>query len=48
MLYSVVLVSPVKQSESAIGIHVSLFFGFSSLLGHHRVLSRVPCTIGSH
>ena len=22
-----------------------LFFGFPSLLGHHRVLSRVPCAI---
>ena len=34
MLYNVVLVSPVQQNESA--IHISLFFGFPSHLGHYR------------
>ena len=40
----------VWQSESAICIHISLFFGFPSHLGYHRASSRVsPCYIvGSH
>ena len=42
MLYNVVLVSTVQQSESAICIHISPFLGFPSHLGHHRALSRVP------
>ena len=45
MLYNVVLVANVEQSESAIHIHISplfFFFGFSSHLGHNRALSRVP------
>ena len=39
-------VSAVQQSESAVRIHISPFFGFPSHLGHHRALSRVPCAIG--
>ena len=39
MLYNVVLVSAVQQSESVI---YPLSFGFPSHLGHHRALSRVP------
>ena len=39
-------VSAVQQNESAMRIHVfPSFFGFPSLLGHHRALSRVPCAI---
>ena len=41
LLYNVVLVSAVQQSESVIYIQLSLFFGFPSHLGHHRALSRV-------
>ena len=46
MIYSVVLVSGVQQSESVIHIHVStLFFRFFSHIGHYRVLRRVSCVI---
>ena len=47
MIYNVVLVSGVWQSESVIHIHRStlLFFIFFSHIGHYRVLSRVPCAI---
>ena len=47
MLYNVVLVSAVWQSESVIHIHISPLFGFPSRLGHHRALSRIPCAIQS-
>ena len=43
LIYSVVLVAAVQQSESIIHTRVVLFFRFSSHIGHHRVLSRVPC-----
>ena len=40
LIYNVVLVSAVEQSESVIHIHVStLFLRFSSHIGHYRVLS---------
>ena len=45
LLYNIVLVSTVQQSESAIRIHISPLFGFPSHLGHHGALSRVPCAI---
>ena len=52
LLYNVVLVSAVRQSESAIHVHVSpLFLDFLPTIEgqvpstHHRPLSRVPCTI---
>ena len=45
LLCNVILVSAEYQSESATHIHVFLFFGFPSRLGHHRALSRVPCAI---
>ena len=45
LLYTAVLVSAAQQSESALHIHISLLFGFPSLLGHHRALSRVPWDI---
>ena len=41
MIYSVVLVSGVQQSESAIHLNISTLRFFSHV-GHHRVLSRVP------
>ena len=34
LLYNVVLVSTVQQSESAMHIHISLFLDFPSHLGH--------------
>ena len=45
LLYNVVLVSAVQKSESAVSIHLSLFFGFPPHLGHHRALSRVHWAI---
>ena len=45
LFYNVVSVSSVQQSESVKRIHISPLFGFSSLLGHHRTLSGVPCAI---
>ena len=50
MLYKVVLVSAVQQSESAIFIHVSLPSEASvpphpTSLGHHRALSWAPCAV---
>jgi len=44
--YSIVLVSTVQQSGSAIRVPMSpLSFGFPSHLGHHKALSRVPCAL---
>ena len=46
-LFTMLLVSAVQQSESAIYIYTySLFFGFLSYLDHHRTSSRVPCKLG--
>ena len=44
LIYNVVLVSAVQQSESVIYIY-PLFFRFFSHIGDYRVLSRVPCAI---
>ena len=41
LLYNV-LVSIVQQSKLAICMHIPVFFGFPSHLGHHRALSGVP------
>ena len=43
LLHTAVSVSAVQQSQSALFIHIYLFWGFLSHLGHHRALSRVPC-----
>ena len=46
LIYNVVLVSAVEQSESIIHIHIStLFFAFFSHIGNYSILSRVPCAI---
>ena len=43
LLYNVLLVSAVKQTESAIRVYIyPLFFGFPSHSGYHRALGRVP------
>ena len=41
LIYNIVLVSDVQQSESVIHIH-TFFLRFFSYIGHYRVLSRVP------
>ena len=43
LLYHVVLVSAVQQSESALLYIYPLIFGFLSHLDHHRAMSRIPC-----
>ena len=45
MLYDIVLVSVVQQSESATCIHISFFFGFPLHLGQPRALRKNPCAI---
>ena len=46
LIYNVVLLSAVQQSESVIHTHISgLFLDFFSHIGHYRVLSRVPRAI---
>ena len=49
LVYSVVLVSSIQQSESVIHIYlsryISLFFRCFSHIGHYIVLSRVSCVI---
>ena len=44
MVYNVVLVSGVQQSDSVVHIHISLFKFFSHLI-YYRILSRVPCAM---
>ena len=45
MIYDVVLVSDVEQSESVIYLHSATLFFFFSHLGHYRVLSGVACAV---
>ena len=45
MLYNVILVSGIQQSEAVIYIHVHTPFRFFSHIGHYRALSRAPCAI---
>ena len=42
MLYNIVLVSAVQQSEPAVHTHLSPLFEFPSHLGHQRALSSFP------
>ena len=42
LIYKVVLVSGVQQSESVIHIYILIFFRFFPHLGHYRILSIVP------
>ena len=42
VVYNVVLVSGVQQSDSVIHI---FFFTFFSLISYYKILSRVPCAI---
>ena len=43
LIYNVVFVSGVQQSESLISVHIHFFFRFFSCIGHYRGLRRVPC-----
>ena len=45
MIYSVVLVSAVQQSDSVIHIHISILFQILFHIGYYRILSRGPCAI---
>ena len=45
LIYNVVLVSGVQQSDSVIHIHTLFFSKFFSHLVYSRILSRVPCAI---
>ena len=46
MIYSVVLVSSVQQSDSVIHMYIYIFsFRFFSLIGYYKILSVVPCAI---
>ena len=44
LMYSVVLVSGVQQSEPV--IHISILFQVHFHIGYYLVWSRVPCAIG--
>ena len=43
MIYSVVLVSGIEQSESVKHIHIFPLFYIFSHIGHYGILSRIPC-----
>ena len=51
MVYNIVLVSCVQQSDSVNHIYVYTyihsFFTFSSVIGYYKILSIVPCAIQS-
>ena len=44
VIYSVVLISAVQQSDSVIHIY-TFFFVFFSIVVYHRILNIVPCAI---
>ena len=44
LIYNVVLVSGLQQSDSVICI-CTFFFRFFSIIGYYKILSRVPCAI---
>ena len=46
LIYSLVLISTVQQSDSVIHIYVHPpFFRFCSRISHYRVLNRVLCAV---
>ena len=45
MIYTIVLVSGVQQSDSVLHKHTSIYFRFFSLTGYYKVLSIVLCAI---
>ena len=44
LIYNVVLISAVQQSDSVIHIY-TFFFIFFSIMVYHRILNIVPCVI---
>ena len=44
LIYIVVLISAVQQSDSVVYAYIS-FFRFFSLIGYYKILSIVPCAI---
>ena len=47
MLYNVVLISAVQQSDSVIHIYAFFLEIFFSILVYRRILNKVPCAIQS-
>ena len=45
LVYNIVLVSGVQQSESVMQIHISTLFEIRFQIDRHRVLTRVTCAI---
>ena len=46
LIYNVVLISAVQQSDSVIHIYIyTFFFIFFSMMVYHRILNIVPCAI---
>ena len=45
LIYNVVLVSGVQQSDSVTHTHIPIFFRFFSLIGYYKILSIVACAI---
>ena len=45
LIYNVVLVAGVQQSDSVIHIHVFILFQIFTHIGYYRILSRVPCAL---
>ena len=45
MIYNVVLISGVQQSDSVIHIHIFILFQILSHIDYHRILNIVPCAI---
>ena len=43
LLYNVVLVSAVQQSESV--LYVYIVFRLSSIIGYYKILNIVPCAV---
>ena len=45
LIYNVVTISAVQQSDSAIHTHTHFFLRFFSHIGYYRMLGSVPCAI---
>ena len=45
VIYNVVLISAVQQSDSVIHIHLSILFQILFPLGYHKILSRFPWAV---
>ena len=45
VIYNVVLVSGVQQSDSVIHIHISILFQIIFFYSYYKILNRVPCAV---